>query len=78
MVLLSIHKLCAPCSCRREGADMSLLVQRLLGMLEQAQIMTGIITNGHADVQRAKLAAICAAALFPIILVGHEEIAAGR
>ena len=47
-------------------------------MLQQAQITSGIITNGHAEVQRAKLAAIEAKSLFPIILVGHEEITAGR
>ena len=47
-------------------------------MLQQAEITAGIITNGHAEVQRAKLAAIEAKALFPIILVGHEEISAGR
>ena len=53
-------------------------MQRLLATLQRAEITPGIITNGHAEVQRAKLAAIEAKALFPIILVGHEEISAGR
>lgn len=37
-----------------------------------------IITNGHPNIQRGKLAACDAAASFAHILVGGEEIAAGR
>ena len=53
-------------------------MQGVLRLLQAAHIPVGIITNGHAEVQRAKLARIAAASLFPIILVGHEEVAAGR
>ena len=52
--------------------------QAVLRLLQAARVPVGIITNGHAEVQRAKLARIAAASLFPTILVGHEEIAAGR
>ena len=37
-----------------------------------------LITNGHPRVQRAKLEACGAGALFPHVLVGGEEVAAGR
>ena len=37
-----------------------------------------IITNGHADIQRGKLRQLHAVDLFDGILVGGEEIAAGR
>ena len=54
------------------------MLQGVLRMLEAARIPVGIITNGAAEIQRAKLARIAASSLFPIILVGHEELAAGR
>lgn len=37
-----------------------------------------IITNGHAQIQRAKLVACNAERLFDGVLVGGEEVAAGR
>lgn len=37
-----------------------------------------IITNGHAEIQRGKLRQVHAVELFDGILVGGEEIAAGR
>ena len=37
-----------------------------------------IITNGHAEIQRGKLRQLNAAELFDGILVGGEEVAAGR
>ena len=37
-----------------------------------------IITNGHAEIQRGKLRQLRAVDLFDGILVGGEEVAAGR
>lgn len=37
-----------------------------------------VITNGHAEIQRGKLRQVHAEALFDGILVGGEQIAAGR
>ena len=39
---------------------------------------TVIITNGHADIQRTKLKACKAVDLFDGIIVGGEEVLAGR
>lgn len=41
-------------------------------------IHTVIITNGHADIQRSKLKACKAVDLFDGIIVGGEEVLAGR
>ena len=56
-------------------------VQSMLDHLAAKNVTAVIITNGHHKVQRDKLAACNAAALFPEpakIIVGGEEVLAGR
>lgn len=50
----------------------------MLAELRSAGLKTVIITNGHAEIQRTKLAACGAEKLFDGILVGGEEVSAGR
>lgn len=46
--------------------------------MRRAGLKAIIITNGHAEIQRTKLVACGAADLFDGILVGGEEVLAGR
>ncbi|KAI5056968.1 hypothetical protein GOP47_0028786 [Adiantum capillus-veneris] len=48
-------------------------VEALVMKLQSHDVKVGIITNGHAKVQRAKLKACKAEDLFSVILVGGEE-----
>lgn len=57
----------------RFGEGVAAMVRRL----QQAGLATAIITNGHRSVQRQKLEACEAAALFAHMIVGGEEIAVG-
>ncbi len=50
----------------------------MVGEMRHRGLKAVIITNGHAEIQRAKLEACRAAGLFDGVLVGGEEIAAGR
>jgi len=53
-------------------------VKELAANLKSSGVRCIIITNGHADIQRTKLEACRAAHLFDAILVGGEEVQAGR
>eukprot|EP00245_Coleochaete_scutata_P007190 TRINITY_DN22313_c0_g1_i1.p1 TRINITY_DN22313_c0_g1~~TRINITY_DN22313_c0_g1_i1.p1 ORF type:complete len:248 (-),score=42.41 TRINITY_DN22313_c0_g1_i1:163-906(-) len=48
-------------------------VETLVRELHESGIKTGIVTNGHKDIQRAKLVACKADQLFDTIIVGGEE-----
>lgn len=52
--------------------------QEMVADLRQQGYKVLIITNGHAEIQRGKLERLHAVDLFDAILVGGEEIAAGR
>lgn len=52
-------------------------VAAMVQQLQGRGLATAIITNGHRTVQRQKLEACEAARLFPHMLVGGEEVAAG-
>ncbi|KAK9815634.1 hypothetical protein WJX72_007201 [[Myrmecia] bisecta] len=53
-------------------------VHDLVTQLKSQGFSCAIITNGHASIQRAKLAACQAAGLFDAMLVGGEEVLGGR
>lgn len=50
----------------------------MVANMRASGLKTVIITNGHAEIQRTKLLACQAAELFDGILVGGEEVLAGR
>lgn len=50
----------------------------MISQMRADGIHTVIITNGHAEIQRTKLRACKAEDLFDGIIVGGEEILAGR
>ena len=52
--------------------------QEMVADLRQQGYRVLIITNGHAEIQRGKLEQVHAVELFDGILVGGEEVAAGR
>ena len=53
-------------------------VQEMIAKMRADSIHTVIITNGHAEIQQTKLKACKAVDLFNGILVGGEEVLAGR
>lgn len=53
-------------------------VEELLRTLRARGLVTVIITNGHPDVQAAKVEACGARGLVDAVLIGGEEVAAGR
>lgn len=50
----------------------------MISKMREDGIHTVIITNGHAEIQQTKLKACKAVELFDGILVGGEEVLAGR
>lgn len=54
------------------------LLQEMIAKMRADGIHTVIITNGHAEIQQTKLRACKAVELFDGILVGGEEVLAGR
>ena len=53
-------------------------LQEMIAKMRTDGIHTVIITNGHAEIQQTKLKACKAVELFDGILVGGEEVLAGR
>ena len=60
------------------GAEARWSVQEMVTAMRAQGLARVIITNGHPQIQRTKLEACGAAELFDGVLVGGEEVLAGR
>uniref|UniRef100_A0A1D2ABA5 N-acylneuraminate-9-phosphatase n=1 Tax=Auxenochlorella protothecoides TaxID=3075 RepID=A0A1D2ABA5_AUXPR len=66
------------CTSRIEAFRFLPAVASMLGTLRSSCLTTVIITNGHSDVQASKLEACGARNLVDYVIIGGDEVAAGR